>query len=309
MTERGRSIAIAVVLLVQAGRLPQAFAQQSEDNNRGGVPRRNIVGKVVDAQGNPVKSAQVTVQDPDTHEPVARGITDDEGNYLIECLDRRKYHLVLSALPGRLVGQAAAVNLEDEGLVVQWSASTTTPAVATAKTGGGKCGCGTERLRENEGSHRSDVPRSNIVGKVVDAQGNPVKNAKVTVQDPDTQGIVARRMTDDKGNYAFECLEHDKYHLLLNALPGRVTGQTAVVELGKEGLLVQWAASAAAPAIAMARTGGGVCQCGAPGLSERGRVTALLATGAVVVGGGIAAGILASGSSRDQRQPPASPSQ
>jgi len=310
MKERGRGVAILVALMVLAGPLPQAFSQQNEESNRRSVLRSNIVGKVVNAQGNPIKNAKVTVQDPDNQELVARGTTNDDGNYVIECLDQRKYHLLLSALPERFVGQTAVVELGKEGLIVQWSASTEAPAIATTKTGGGVCGCGVEWLSEREKSNRRSVLRSNIVGKVVDAQGNPIKNAKVTVQEPDDQDVVARRRTDDKGNYVFECLEHDKYHLLLSALPERFVGQTAVVELGKEGLIVQWSASTEAPAIATARTGGGVCGCGAAWLSERSRIGALLAAGVVVVGVGVSVGVLVSDDDDPRKpQPPASPSQ
>jgi carboxypeptidase family protein len=134
MKERGRGIAVFVVSMVLAGPF-QAFSQP-----RLGVNRSNIIGQVVDAQGAPIKNAEVAVQDPDDKEVVARGITNDQGEYVIECLKRREYHLTLGSLPERFLGQTAVVNLGIRGLIVQWSASTDAPAVATARSGGGVCG-------------------------------------------------------------------------------------------------------------------------------------------------------------------------
>jgi hypothetical protein len=135
MKERGRGIAVFVVSMVLAGPLPHAFSQQ-----RLGIIRSNIIGKVVDAQGNPIKSAEVAVRDADDKEVVARGITNDQGEYVVECLKRREYHLTLGSLPERFLGQTAVVNLGTRGLIVQWSASTDVPAIATARVGGGACG-------------------------------------------------------------------------------------------------------------------------------------------------------------------------
>jgi hypothetical protein len=144
------------------------------------------------------------------------------------------------------------------------------------------------------------INRSNIIGKVVDVQGNPIKNAEIVVYDPDDKKVVARGITNDQGEYVIECLKRHEYHLTLDSLPEKLLGQTAVVNLGTPGLIVQWSARADTPAIATARVGGGAC----------GAATAILAAGAVAVGGGVTAGILVSEDSDDPHDsPPASPSQ
>lgn len=135
MRERGRGIAVFIVLMVLFEPLPPAFSQQ-----RLGINRSNIIGKVVDVQGNPINNAEVAVHDPDDKKVVARGITNDQGEYVIECLERHEYHLTLGSLPERFLGQTAVVNLGTRGLIVQWSASTNAPAIATARVGGGACG-------------------------------------------------------------------------------------------------------------------------------------------------------------------------
>jgi hypothetical protein len=135
MKERGKGIAVFLVLMALGAPLPLAFSQQ-----RLGILRSNIIGKVVDAQGDPIKNAEVIVQSPHDPQVVARGTTNDKGEYVIECLKRHEYHLTLGSLPERFLGQTAVVNLGTRGLIVQWSASTDAPAIATARVGGGVCG-------------------------------------------------------------------------------------------------------------------------------------------------------------------------
>jgi carboxypeptidase family protein len=300
--------------VIVIGSLLRAHAEEEKNSTFQHGARSNIVGIVIDAQKHPVKNAKVTVLDPDNQEIMARGITNDKGEYVIECLDPHKYHLALSALPERFLGQTVVVNLGTDGQVVQWSTNMETPAVATARAGGGVCGCGPTWLSESADNNRGIAGRSNIVGTVRDAQGNPIKNVKVTVLDPDNQEIVAHRTTDDKGTYVIECLDHHKYTLALSTLSEQFLVQRAVVDLGKDGLDVQWAANMEAPDIDIARSGG-VCSCAAAGLTDRGKAGALLVTGGVL-GGGLSLGLLLSddsGDSGDSRGPggpqPASPSQ
>jgi len=300
----------------------QTYAEE-KDSGSASLVRSNIVGKVVDAQGNPIEKVKVTVLDPDNQEIVARGITNDKGDYVIECLDPREYHLALSALPEQFLGQTVVVKLGADGQVVHWVAKTETPAIATTRVGGGVCGCGTAWLSKKDDDNRRTVTRSNIIGKVVDAQGNPMTQVKVTVFDPDNQEIIARRITDEKGNYAIECLDQQKYNLVLGALPERFLAQSAMVELGKDGLDVQWAANREIPDIDTAKMDGGVCSCAA-GLSRGGEgivaaagaTPTLLSAGTVgtvgavgvVVGGGVSLGVLLSGGSEDSGGPPSPPS-
>jgi hypothetical protein len=287
--------------------------------------RSNIVGKVADAQGNPLAKVKVTVLDPQNREIVARGVSNAQGEYVIECLDPREYYLELSALPERFVGQTVVVNLGKDGQIVQWAANAEVPAVATTRVGGGVCGCGTGWLSKKDDDERSTVSRSNIVGKVVDAQGNPMEKVKVTVFDSDNQEIIARRITDDKGNYAIECLDARTYNLVLEALPTQFLTRNAAVDLGKDGLDVHWAANQQTLDIDTAKMDG-VCSCAAALASDGSQAGAALAspagaggtfgtvatvgTGVVVIGGGVSLGILLSGDSGGSGGPPspASPS-
>ena len=314
MKKYTKAVGLFCVMVIVIGSLLRAHAEEEKNPTSKQGVRSNIVGVVVDAQRHPVKNAKVTVLDPDNDEIVARGITNDKGEYVIECLDLRKYHLALSALPERFLEQTVVVTLGKEGQIVQWTTNAETPAIATTKIGGGGCGCGPTWLSESEDNNRRIGGRSNIVGKVVDAQGNPMKQVKVAVLDPDNQEIVAHRTTDDKGTYVIECLDHHKYTLALSTLPEQFLVQRAVVNLRKDGLDVQWAANMEAPDINTAGSGG-VCSCAAAGLTDRGKAGALLVTGGVL-GGGLSLGLLLSDDSVDSGDSggpggpqPASPSQ
>src|SRR5262245_33235051 len=168
MRERGRGIAVFVVLMVLVAPLPSAFSQQSL-----GINRSNIIGKVVDVQGNPIKNAEIAVHDPDEKRVVAHGTTNDKGEYAIECLKRREYHLTLSALPERFLGQTAVVNLGTQGLIVQWSASTDAPAIATARVGGGACGAAIALLAAGAAVVGGGVTVGILVSDDSDDSGKP----------------------------------------------------------------------------------------------------------------------------------------
>ncbi len=298
------------------------LAHQHADSTR---VRSNIVGKVADAHGNPLAKVKMTVLDPQNREIVARGVSNAQGEYVIECLDPREYYLELSALPERFVGQTVVVNLGKDGQIVQWAANAEVPAVATTQVGGGVCGCGTGWLSQKDDDERRTVSRSNIVGQVVDAQGNPMEKVKVTVFDSANQEIIARRITDDRGNYAIECLDARKYNLVLEALPTQFLTRNAAVDLGKDGLDVHWAANQQTPDIDSA-TNGGLCSCAAALASDGSQAGAALAspagtggtfgtvatvgTGVLVIGGGVSLGVLLSGGGGNPGNPPppASPS-
>ena len=315
-----KAVTFLLTIVILAPSL-QAHAEEEDSDSRHKV-RSNIVGIVADAQGHPIKNAKITVLEPDNLEIVGRAMTNEKGEYVIECLDPRKYHLALSALPERFLGQTVVINLGKDGQIVQWAANTETPAIATTRAGGGVCGCGGAWLSQKDDKDRRTLNRSNIIGKVVDAQGNPIENVKVTVLDPDNQEIVARRSTDDKGHYVVECLDQHKYTLAVGALPERFVTQNVVVNLGQNGLDVQWAANMEAPDIDTAKTGSGVCSCAAGWLGDSSEAGASLSAGiggtpgtvgivGGVVGGGVSLGLLLTDDddgSGEQPPSPASPS-
>ena len=103
--------------------------------------RANIVGTVRDTQGNPVGGLVISAQDPGG-ELVASAVTDDEGEYVMECLNQDQYNLSLDPVTTGFRGQTVVVSLGPEGLNANWSVSSTAPAVATAKPGAGTCGAG-----------------------------------------------------------------------------------------------------------------------------------------------------------------------
>lgn len=299
-----------------------AQAKETEDSTVKSTVRSNIVGTVLDAQGNPIKNAKITVQEPDNPEIVGRAMTNEKGEYVLECLVPRTYHLALSSLPERFLGQTVIINPGTDGQVVQWSVNVEVPAVAIAKAGGGVCGCGGAWLSQRDGNKQKTLNRSNIIGTVRDAQGDPIENIKVKVLDPDNQEIVAYRTTDDKGNYVIECLDPHKYILALGVLPERFLTQNTVVNLGREGLDIQWATNMETPDIDTAKTGSGVCSCAAGWLGDGGQGGAFLSAGigstagiigtvGGVVAGGISLGLLLTdddgGSQRDSRGLPPSP--
>ena len=147
--------------------------------------------------------------------------------------------------------------------------------------------------------------RSNIIGEVRDAQGNPIKDVEVVAQDPDGKAL-ARATTNDKGQYLMKCLEQRQYLMILNALPAGFQGQSAVAYLGERGLIVNWMTSVATPAIVTAKQGGGVC--GAAWFDGLNQTEALI-TSVGAVGTTVSLGLALGGVFEDPPRHPASPSQ
>src|SRR2546428_5442773 len=87
----------AVLSLV--GFVGQASSQQGVTTaGRGLKIRSNVRGEVRDEQGNPIKGAEITAQDLEG-KVTARAATNDNGQYLMECLELKQYQMILSALP------------------------------------------------------------------------------------------------------------------------------------------------------------------------------------------------------------------
>jgi Carboxypeptidase regulatory-like domain len=147
--------------------------------------------------------------------------------------------------------------------------------------------------------------RSNIVGEVRDAQGNPIKDAEVIAQDLDGKAL-ARATTNDKGQYSIRCLEQRKYLMALNALPVNFQGQSAVAFLGEKGLIINWTTAVLAPTIVTAKQGGGIC--GAAWFSGLNQTETLI-TSVAAVGSTVSLGLALGGVLEDPPSHPASPSQ
>ena len=147
--------------------------------------------------------------------------------------------------------------------------------------------------------------RSNIVGEVRDAQGNPLKDVEVIAQDTDGKAL-ARATTNDKGKYLMECLEQRKYLMTLNALPANFQGQSAIAFLGAKGLIINWTTAISAPTIVTAKQGGGVC--GAAWFAGLNQTEALI-TSVATVGTTVSLGLALGGVFEDPPHHPASPSQ
>jgi len=115
-----------------------AFAQEPAETE-GKVLRANLVGRVLDAQGNPVEGVEISAQDPDG-EVIARETTNDEGRYRMKCLPVGQYDLTLDPLTTGFQGQTVEADNGIRGLIVDWTVSPAVPAVAVARSGGGPCG-------------------------------------------------------------------------------------------------------------------------------------------------------------------------
>lgn len=115
-----------------------------------------------------------------------------------------------------------------------------------------------------------------IGGKVQDSEGHAVKDAEMTIQDPDGN-LVARGLTNDKGEYTLGCLVTGEYRL--NFAPPQTSGlkgpQAFVANVGKDGLTANLTASKTALPLALAKNPGPApCQAGEGHLANPGTVAA-----------------------------------
>lgn len=123
MKEVAKFVVFLAVLLFLLGLSPAAFSQQTAQ----------IVGTVLDAQGNPVEGAEVVVQDPKTGNTLARATTNAKGEYKIYGLAPGRYNLRLNPMATGVEGQTVAVTVGvEEGLTVSWLVSTAITAIAAA---------------------------------------------------------------------------------------------------------------------------------------------------------------------------------
>ena len=94
----------------------------------------NILGVVSDPQGNPVNGCHVNVTDSGGN-VVRDGRTDLYGRYCIPAVDPGTYTLALDPRDTGVQSGTGVVNLQLEGLTVDWKAAKDKPAVATAIPG------------------------------------------------------------------------------------------------------------------------------------------------------------------------------
>jgi hypothetical protein len=94
----------------------------------------DIIGSVVDANGNPLQGVQVIVKAQNSSMTGA-AITNQTGQYEIEGLNSGLYYITLDPKGTNLTGQSVVSNLNDNGLTVNWAASPGRQAIATAQPG------------------------------------------------------------------------------------------------------------------------------------------------------------------------------
>jgi hypothetical protein len=94
----------------------------------------DIIGSVVDANGNPLQGVQVIVRAQNSPMTGA-AITNQTGQYEIAGLNPGRYYITLDAKGTNLTGQTVVSNLNDNGLTVNWAASPGRQAIATAQAG------------------------------------------------------------------------------------------------------------------------------------------------------------------------------
>ncbi len=99
-----------------------------------------------------------------------------------------------------------------------------------------------------------------IIGSVVDANGNPLPGVQVVVKaqnSPMTGAAITNRaaITNQTGQYEIAGLNPGLYYITLDPKGTNLTGQTVVSNLNDNGLTVNWAAAPGRQAIAMAQPG------------------------------------------------------
>jgi hypothetical protein len=94
----------------------------------------NILGVVNDAQGNPLNGCHVSVTDS-SGKVVRDGRTDLYGRYCIPAVDPGTYTLMLDPNGAVVQSGSGVVNLQLEGLTVDWTGAKDKPAVATSTPG------------------------------------------------------------------------------------------------------------------------------------------------------------------------------
>jgi hypothetical protein len=140
--------------------------------------------------------------------------------------------------------------------------------------------------------------RASAGGLVLDAERRPVPGVEVYARNRQ-DAIVARGVTNDKGEYLLACLVPGNYALTLDPKKTAFRGKTTIVHVGTGGVVVNWRVSQVTEAITMLHRG--TC-CGA--------AVAWYGLPALILGGGGATGVgIAVGIDDSPRRQPESPSQ
>jgi len=149
----------------------------------------------------------------------------------------------------------------------------------------------------------SSVLCTDIVGTVLDADGNRVKGIKIAALRPTGQAA-GEAVTNAVGNYRITHLEPSTHDFTLDSAGTPFHPGTAVAFVGKEGLTINWRVSQTSDASAIA----------APGITGGpvgGQLKAPDAIGLIVdgvAGVGVLSGYAAGGGFGSHRSPPPSPS-
>lgn len=149
-------------------------------------------------------------------------------------------------------------------------------------------------------------------GVVRDDTGRLIEGVEITAQSDGK--VVARGLTNAKGEYTLGCLPTRQYRLALNPLRTGLKGQTVVGALGEKGLTVNWTSSSAKPAVAFAKDpapgGPGVCKAGGGELANPGEVALGALLGTVLIAGATFGGLEAAGVfDKNNKKKASSPSQ
>jgi hypothetical protein len=99
----------------------------------------NIVNTVRDTQGNPIQGMGISVHDTNG-KVITRVVTNEEGRAVMEDLDQGQYQLALDPLMTGFQGGTVDVSLGTNGLVVNWTVSSTSLAATSVTPGSGAGG-------------------------------------------------------------------------------------------------------------------------------------------------------------------------
>jgi Carboxypeptidase regulatory-like domain len=301
----GEGFSFLIILFLIA---PSVVRSQEESRAEKGADRINIVGEVVDAQGRPIEGVDITLSAKDggnRDRVIARERTNKSGEYLFECLDRDQYQATLSSRAAGVLEGTTDVDVRKDGLILDWRGTQTETQSFShfLDTCCRKTTYSDEQARTDERDRGAqDVGRrgrASLGGVVVDGDRRPVPGVEVYARNRrDT--IVARGVTNDKGEYFLECLVRGTYSLTLDPRKTQFQGKTTVVHVGTGGVVVNWRVSTVTSAVTTLHRG--TC-CGA--------AVALTGLPALILGGGAlgGAGVGAAIAIDDDPRRPESPSQ
>ena len=188
-----RKLLSSLLIMSLVGASPSiSFAQQ----------RGSIGGMVFTETGAPSAGVGILVNNA-AGETVTRAITDESGAYLIQGLLLGQYNMTLDPLMTNVKGDTIVADLGSEGLTVNWTVSTSAPALV-AKTSPAPHQ-GQQGLTTNQkiglaglstlivggivtsslalsGFFHTPLEPAALVARVFDDNGNPVEGAEVTLR-------------------------------------------------------------------------------------------------------------------------------